>query len=240
MKSTLLDGNLQLNLTAFSYKSDDMQLGLFDPVTTSLKVVNAAKSKVEGVEFETNWATPVEGLTVHGSLDTLDASSTSICPIALPARPSRRVAICMTPHSGLVRSTNRMLLAGRWCSRRSGAVPWLEYETPISDALNLSITGYATYSDEYEAATDYIVDTAQELLLDDQCLHQPDDLRWPLGFLYQGHQSGERVVSGPNPDQSADALCGCGNRYRQRRARRCGGRGRWWTPSVTLGITWKM
>lgn len=71
MKSTLLDGTLRLNLTAYSYDYEEMQLSV---LTTgaggipSLHVLNAAEATLEGIELETLWLTPVEGLSLTANI----------------------------------------------------------------------------------------------------------------------------------------------------------------------------
>lgn len=69
MKSTLLDGTLRVNLTAYSYEYKDLQLGKLDSsIVPSLKVVNVGAASVDGVELETLWVTPVEGLTLTANV----------------------------------------------------------------------------------------------------------------------------------------------------------------------------
>lgn len=66
MKSTLADGTLRLNVTAYTFDYEDMQLsnletGAFGPTLTTF---NAGDASLEGIEIETIWLTPVEGLTL--------------------------------------------------------------------------------------------------------------------------------------------------------------------------------
>jgi len=71
MKSTLLDGTLRFNVTAYSYDYDDMQLSKLTAGSgglPSLQVINAAGASLEGVEVETFWLTPVDGLTLTANL----------------------------------------------------------------------------------------------------------------------------------------------------------------------------
>jgi iron complex outermembrane receptor protein len=59
---------LDLGLTAYSYEYTDLQVGAFDAPSISFKVLNAAAATIEGVEFEGQWQTPLEGLSLRGSL----------------------------------------------------------------------------------------------------------------------------------------------------------------------------
>lgn len=76
MKSTWLDGLLRLNVALFSYDYEDMQLSRFETGSSgspSLFVVNAAEASVDGIEIESFWLTPVEGLSVTANLALLKA-----------------------------------------------------------------------------------------------------------------------------------------------------------------------
>ena len=70
MKSTLLEGTLRLNLTAYSYDYEDMQLSVLQASggLPSLHVLNAAEATLEGIELESYWITPIEGLSLTANL----------------------------------------------------------------------------------------------------------------------------------------------------------------------------
>ena len=71
MKSTLADGTLRFNVTLYSYEYEGLQLTKLqfsEGGVPSLRVQNAASATVEGLELETLWLTPVEGLTLTANL----------------------------------------------------------------------------------------------------------------------------------------------------------------------------
>lgn len=71
MKSTLVDGTLRFNATIYSYEYDGLQLTKLqfsEGGIPSLRVQNAASATVEGLELETLWLTPVDGLTLTANL----------------------------------------------------------------------------------------------------------------------------------------------------------------------------
>ncbi len=71
MKSTLADGTLRFNATLYSYEYDGLQLTKLqfsEGGVPSLRVQNAASATVEGLELETLWLTPVDGLTLTANL----------------------------------------------------------------------------------------------------------------------------------------------------------------------------
>lgn len=65
IKASLLNGALRANLAAYTYTINDQQVTVVFNATNSIR--NAAKSKVQGVEFDFNYRTPVEGLSVNGA-----------------------------------------------------------------------------------------------------------------------------------------------------------------------------
>ncbi len=70
MKSTLLDGTLRLNLTGYSYDYEDMQLSVLEASggLPSLHVLNAAEATLEGIELESFWLTPIDGLSLTANV----------------------------------------------------------------------------------------------------------------------------------------------------------------------------
>ena len=160
IKSTWFDDSLQLNVTAFSYDYEELQVGVNNPQTTTLAVVNAASSTTEGVEVESNWATPIEGLTLRGSLNYLDATYEDFLADCYtgqtPAEGCNQLLV-----GGVFRkqdlSGHELQFAPNW----SGTVGF-EYETPLTAGWNLGITGYASYHGSYEAAVDNLPNSAQD------------------------------------------------------------------------------
>lgn len=71
-RSKLLDRTLQLNVTAFLSEFDDYQLNNFDGF--AFRVDNAGSATTKGVEVETLWLTPLEGLTLQGAVSYIDAT----------------------------------------------------------------------------------------------------------------------------------------------------------------------
>lgn len=72
-KMMLLERTLRLNVSAFTYTYDDLQLAAYDPVTVSTRTVNAGKAGVDGAELELSWLPAIDGLTVFANLSLLDS-----------------------------------------------------------------------------------------------------------------------------------------------------------------------
>jgi iron complex outermembrane receptor protein len=69
VRAFLLDHTLRLALDAYSYKYTDLQIDFFDANKVMYITKNAASARVQGIEFEGEWAPPVApGLVLRGSL----------------------------------------------------------------------------------------------------------------------------------------------------------------------------
>lgn len=74
IKAVLLDGTLNVNLAAFDYTYENIQLSFLDTSTLSVRVVNAAEASTRGLEADFQWAVRgIDGLTVRGAGAYLDA-----------------------------------------------------------------------------------------------------------------------------------------------------------------------
>ena len=71
-RSKLLDRTLQLNVTAFLSEFDNYQLNNFDGF--AFRISNAGSATTQGVELESVWLTPLEGLTLQGAVSYIDAT----------------------------------------------------------------------------------------------------------------------------------------------------------------------
>ena len=76
IKSQLLDRALQLNATAYVYVFDDLQVQQFDGVAVQFTTFNAGELTTFGLDVDWTWLTPVNGLSLTGSLAYLDSSFT--------------------------------------------------------------------------------------------------------------------------------------------------------------------
>jgi iron complex outermembrane receptor protein len=64
-----VEGPISADLTAYSYLYKELQLSTFDPATLAQQVINAGSARVEGVETDVSWKTPIDGLTLRASGD---------------------------------------------------------------------------------------------------------------------------------------------------------------------------
>ncbi|MFU8762964.1 MAG: TonB-dependent receptor [Haliea sp.] len=69
IKSTLLDRQLRLNATVYSYEYDDLQVDFFNSPTFAFITLNAGKATTQGLEFDAEYAPfNLGGLTLRGTL----------------------------------------------------------------------------------------------------------------------------------------------------------------------------
>lgn len=73
-KSTLLDGQMRLNATAYWYTFDDLQVDFFNAPSFAFVTLNAGQARTRGFEIESEYAPAwLAGLTLRGSVAFNDA-----------------------------------------------------------------------------------------------------------------------------------------------------------------------
>lgn len=73
VKMDLLENTLRLNLAAYTYEYQNLQLASYNPQTSGTRVDNAGSSKIEGFEVEALYLPPVDGLTLFLNTAYVDA-----------------------------------------------------------------------------------------------------------------------------------------------------------------------
>ena len=146
-KSDLFDRTARLNVAVFHNEYEDLQRAVFDPVTVSNAVLNAASATVEGVEIEANWY-PVKGLTLTGSVGYVDATydSFDLLDVDADGAPdpdlARGLQLTRAPEwtYSLVASYAKDLAELGWWNARL-AYNYTD-ETPLSDANSYFLDSY--------------------------------------------------------------------------------------------------
>ena len=168
-KSQWADRSFTLNATAFYYVFTDLQVQNFNAVTVQFATSNAGELTTKGVDLETRWITPVDGLSLSANLSYLDAKYTDafIQPLGI----------------------STVDLKGR---RGSQAPEWsgnlaVDWNIPLSDSLDLFLSGNAAYNDGYitdEATLNDYVQPSFWLLDANVSIGHPDG-NWKLALVAQ-------------------------------------------------------
>jgi len=141
-RSQMDNRNFTLNGTAYYYVVDDLQVQNFDAVNIQFITLNAGQLTSKGIDLESRWRTPVDGLHLSGNIGYLDAKFTDTFITA----------------AGVDIDGRRAPRAPKW----SGNLTF-DYETPINDGLSFFLSGNALYSGSYYADqqtfNDYIQDS---------------------------------------------------------------------------------
>lgn len=143
VKARLLDGNLLLNAAAYTYKIKDLQVVNFTNATSTIR--NAASSKIDGVEADFTYRTPLRGLTLNGAAAYNKAKYTSF-----PGAPCYNG---QTPAQGcsIVGGNPVQDLAGQPVAR---SPKWnlqggLVYEASLDDNHKLGLNANVMHSSSY-------------------------------------------------------------------------------------------
>ncbi|MCL9983341.1 MAG: TonB-dependent receptor [Erythrobacter sp.] len=132
VKSQWADRSFTLNATAYYYVFEDLQVQNFNAQTIQFITSNAGELTTKGVDLEARWNTPVTGLNLSSNLSWLDTEYTADF-----FQPGGQ--------GGVIN------LKGR---RGSQAPKWsgnfaADWAIPLSDTLELFLSGNATYNDGY-------------------------------------------------------------------------------------------
>lgn len=185
VKATLADQTLQLNFSGFFYEFDDLQVQNFDSVAIQFQTTNAGEVTTKGFDMDVNWATPVDGLAVFGSMAFTSTKFTS------PFDP--------VPNNGIVENLQgrRTARAPKWAGNIAA-----DYRTPLGNSFELGLTGNVTFSSSYftnEDSFDDIVNGSYATV--DLAVSLGDqDGRWQVALI--GRNIGDErfiTTSGPRP-----------------------------------------
>ena len=212
MKSTLLDGTLRFNVTAYTYGYEDLQLSKFDGQTLSFSLFNAGKASVDGLEVETLWVTPVAGLTLSAGLAW---GKSEFDEFIAPCWAGQTIAMgCSSEPSPITGNFLGSDQAGDNLPFASdlSATLGMNYNAQVSDNWNLAFNFTASFKDDYNP----IPGTPPVDGLQDSfwwvnagvSLYSSDD-RWEV-FFRGVNLTDEvyRVSGGPAPGQGNAAFSG--------------------------------
>ncbi|MBI1402848.1 MAG: TonB-dependent receptor plug domain-containing protein [Porphyrobacter sp.] len=169
-KSQWAGRSFTFNATAFYYVFTDLQVQNFNAVTVQFITSNAGELTTKGVDLESRWRTPVEGLNLTANLSYLDAKYTD--QFLQPGGQGGFVDL----------NGRRASQSPEW----SGNIA-ADWSIPISDGLELFLSGNAAYNDGYITDETSLNDYVQPSfwLLDANVSVGDPDGKWKLSLIGQ-------------------------------------------------------
>jgi iron complex outermembrane receptor protein len=149
LRSSWLGDRLRLNVTAFTYDYNDLQVDFFNSTITTFVTFNAGTARTRGIEVDGEWAPRgVPGLVLRAALAYNDAEYTNfpgapcyagqtLAMGCLPARPAFNYV-----HQDLKGVPTQ--LAPDWTGSLS-----VDYDREIGGGLELGVSANLRYSDNY-------------------------------------------------------------------------------------------
>jgi len=195
IKAALLDRALRVNFAAYSYKVDDLQVVNFTNADSTIR--NAAASKIKGVEFDFNYRTPLDGLSIHGAAAYNKATYSSFAE-APCYNGQRPVEGCSLNGAGVpVQDISGQVLprSPKWNLNGGFA-----YDAPLGNDLKLGLSVDATYSSSFLTdATNAPQSRMPKYALLDASLRlgEADDL-WELALIGRNLTDKYYYVAAPN------------------------------------------
>ncbi|MEN9932413.1 MAG: hypothetical protein RIS17_986, partial [Pseudomonadota bacterium] len=142
-----VQGPVRFNLTAYSYKYQDMQVSTFDPATITQTVVNAASARIKGVEADIQWRTPVEGLSLRSTLNYNKARYSEFfvgCYTGQTIAQGCNLNLVNGQYRQQDFKGRQLMLAPDWTGNTG-----FTFETPVGGSLKLTLTGDMNYSSSF-------------------------------------------------------------------------------------------
>lgn len=183
VKAALFEHSVIASAEVFYYKFRDLQVDFFNSQQFAYVTENAGGSETYGAELQADWATPIEGLTIGGSLGYLESKFTnfeSFCFVG--QRPDQGCTLLPGQNEANVRQN----LKG---NTRPGAPKWsghivAMYERPLTDKLVFGITGNMQYkSKTILSATDPNATYKAYVTYDANVRIGSADGRWQVAFI---------------------------------------------------------
>ena len=148
IKASLLDRALRVNLAYYNYKTTGLQVGLtIDGVRPVL--VNAASARTQGVEFDFNYNTPIEGLSLNGALNYNKGKYLNFQAPCYGGQPSDQCFFQVNEVSGATGffqdlTGAPLVRAPKWTGNAG-----FNYESSVGGDLKLGLSGNMSYSGSY-------------------------------------------------------------------------------------------
>ncbi|HEY5755209.1 MAG TPA: TonB-dependent receptor [Steroidobacter sp.] len=152
-KATLLDRTLRLDLVAYRYDYEDLQVVSYNAETISFTINNAAQAEIKGIQGSFEWSA-LDELSFRGNVGYNRAEYDSF-PNA-QCYPGQTAALgCV---GGVQSLTGKALLRAPELTYSVG----FDYKPQFVSGWDTTVSALASHSDAYQAATDYAPGGFQE------------------------------------------------------------------------------
>lgn len=147
VKGLLLDGTLRTNFSAYDYKADGLQVTA--TVNAATQLYNIGGARIKGLEWDGNYLTPIEGLTLNAAVGYNHARYTDYIAQCYRGEPAPGCALRFNPVTGQTvlaqdLSGTPLLRAPLWTGNAG-----FNYETRMGAGLKLGFTGNLSFTSAY-------------------------------------------------------------------------------------------
>lgn len=175
MKGKFLDDSLRLDVTAFRYVYEDLQVQSFNAAAVQFSTTNAGELISQGLEADFTWLPNVDGLSVYGAVSFLDAAFSDTFIPEPPVGITDPAVIAQYDLDG--RST-------------SGAADFafnvgFDYYASLGDNMEWGFGMNTSYTDEYETQNEDPIGFVQDSfwLLNARAYVASADGNWRLSVI---------------------------------------------------------
>lgn len=186
VKANMLDGKLRTNLAAYTYEITGLQVSLL--VNNFQELRNAGTVRSKGIEFDFDYRTPLPGLRLHGALAYGDGKYTDYQGICYRGQTANSTPPCVNQvnrfsgKTGLLQdlSGTELIRNPEWTGNFG-----LDYSTPLSSGVKLSLSGDMNYSSSYltDASSKAAGRQPAYALLDASVRVADTDNRWEVTLI---------------------------------------------------------
>lgn len=182
-RATMFDGTVLLSADAFYYKFEDLQVDFFNSAQFAYVTSNAGGSITRGAELQVDWLTPVEGLSVSGSLGYLESYFTEFASFCFTGQT--REQGCVLPPGGVETDAVQDLKG----NTRPNAPKWsgfvaMDYERGMGNNLVFGMSANMQFRTATKLiATDPVPTQSAYQTFDANVRIRTADGRWQLAFI---------------------------------------------------------
>ncbi|WP_167854731.1 TonB-dependent receptor [Mangrovimicrobium sediminis] len=150
LKATLLDRQLSLNVIAYRYEYEDLQLDFYNAANVSFVTTNAGSAVTEGIEFEATYApNALPGLNLHGTLNYNSAEYEEFLGPCYIGQTAAAGCVLTGPGGAPFQDLGGQALANapEWTASAAVAYDW-----ELGAGRSLALLVQAKYVDDYYAS----------------------------------------------------------------------------------------